>query len=132
MVTENKLVNIMINAPYSAIEAHYPHYPSMNEFFQTLMSSPNIATAAENNELHVLSKFALEYPRLLTAGKLLPDLLELYQWLHSELAYLVTRKYAQNHTIEDVITKIDDRHPELKRFDLYDRVRGNYQLNFLL
>ena len=109
---------------YSAIEAHYPHYPSTSELFHILLSSRAISTT-EGNEVYVLSKFALEYPRLLAAGNLLPDLLEFYQWIHTELAFLVTRKDAQNWTIEQVVAAVHNKHPELKREELYERVKGN-------
>ena len=37
-----------------------------------------------------LSQFVLQYPRLRLGIDLLPDVVELYQWLHTELTYAVT------------------------------------------
>ena len=72
------------------------------------------------NELYVLSIFALEHHRLQAAGSLLPDLLELYHWIHNEWAYLVTYEDARSQTIEDVI----DKYGGLELTELYARVRG--------
>ena len=96
----------------------------MDEFSQALLSSTNIGNPTQN-ELYVLSQFALEYPRLQAGGVLLPDLIALYQWIHSELAFLVTRNYAENNTIEEVLTKADKRFTGLNITDLYERVKGN-------
>ncbi len=97
-----------------------------------MLSSANISDT--KNQLFVLSKFALEYPRLEAAGALLPELLEFYRWIHIELAYRVTFKYAENHTIQDVIEKADDEYKrrdmkETKGFELpqlYEKVKGNF------
>ena len=94
----------------------------MVELSNTLLSS----TAVNNtsNELYVLSKFILEHSHLQVAGALLPDLLELYHWIHTDLAYLIPRQYAQEHTIEEVITKVDNKYPALNLQQLYERVKG--------
>ncbi len=76
---------------------------------------------------YILSQFALEYPRLKAGGALLPDLIQLYWWIHTELAYRVSREYAQNHSIEEVLTKVDEKYPGMEIFQLYERVRGTEQ-----
>ncbi len=108
---------------YSCLEVHYPHFPTMDEFSQTMLSSVDIGDASKN-EFYVLSKFVLEYPRLKAAGALLPDLLEFYQWIHSELAYLVTRKYAEKESIGTVITKAEEKYAGIDLNKLYEKVKG--------
>ena len=104
----------------------------MDEFFQVMLSSANISDT--KNQLFVLSKFALEYPRLQAVGALLPDLLDFYQWIHVELAYRMTFKYAEDHTIQDVIEKADTEYKrcgtekESTGFELpqlYEKVKGS-------
>ena len=94
----------------------------MDEFFQTMLSSVDIGDASKN-KLYVLSKFVLEYPRLQAAGALLPDLLQFYQWIHTELAYLVTRKNAENESIGAVIT-MAEKNAGIDLNKLYERVKG--------
>ena len=93
-----------------------------------MLSSVNASDV--KNPQYVLSKFALAYPRLKAGGALLPDLIEFYQWIHTELAYLVTYNYAQNNTLEDVITKADKKYEGLDLCQLYDRVKGDWQVCF--
>ena len=109
--------------PCSVMETHVPHFPTEEEFSQSMLASVN---ATDMKNLHyVLFKFALAYPRLKAGGALLPDLIEFYQWIHTELAYLVTYNYAQNHGLEEVITKADQKYEGLDLCQLYERVKGD-------
>ena len=105
------------------LETHFPHFATEEEFLQTMLSSVNASDV--KNPHYVLSKFALVYPRLKAGGALLPDLIEFYQWIHTKLAYLVTYNYAQNHGLEEVITKADKKYEGLDLCQLYDRVKGD-------
>ena len=62
-------------------------------------------------------------------GRLLPDLIQLYQWLHTHLSHLVTRDRAYNKlNIGRVIHLASQRvDPTLK--DLYNRVKGKAWFN---
>ena len=88
-----------------------------------MLASANISDVTQN-QFYVLSRFALMYPRLKAGGALLPDLIEFYRWIHRELAYLVTKNYAQRHGLEEVITKADQKYEEIDLFQLYERVKG--------
>ena len=88
-----------------------------------MLASVNLSDVTKNPH-YVLSKFALVYPRLKAGGALLPDLIEFYWWIHTELSYLVTYNYAKNHGLEEVITKADQRFEGLNLCQLYERVRG--------
>ena len=100
----------------------YPSFPSMEEFSQTLMSLKSIGNI--ENPCYIISQFTLEYPRLKAGGALLPDLIKLYWWIHTELAYRVTREYAEKHSIEEILTRLDKKYPDVEVFKLYERVRG--------
>ena len=94
----------------------------MDEFTQIMLSSLDVSSI--QNELYVLSIFALEHHRLQAAGALLPDLLELYHWIHNELAYLVSFEDAKSDTIQTVIERGDENYAGLELIQLYERVRG--------
>ena len=94
-----------------------------------MLASVNLSNVTKNPH-YVLSKFALVYPRLKAGGALLPDLIEFYQWIHTELAYLVTYNYAQNHDLEEVITKADQKYEGLDLCQLYERVKGDCLIIF--
>ena len=106
------------------LDTHFPHFPTEEEFSQSMLASVNLSDVTKNPH-YVLSKFALVYPRLKAGGTLLPDLIEFYQWIHTELAYLVTYNYAQNHGLEEVITKADQKYEGLDLCELYERVKGD-------
>ena len=55
-------------------------------------------------------------------GRLLPILIELYQWLHTFLAHLVTRERAYKLTIWQVIQLANKVKPSL--IELYQNVKG--------
>ena len=93
----------------------------MDEFTHTILS---LDVNSAQNELYVLSIFALEHHRLQAAGSLLPDLLELYHWIHNELAYLITYEDARSHTIKEVIERENEKYGGLELIQLYERVRG--------
>ena len=74
-------------------------------------------------------KFALEQPQLQCGGALLPDLVELYQWLHTHYAHLLTPEQACSITIGQVVRLAEQNlSKELgKRIrSLYDRVKQGY------
>jgi len=90
-----------------------------------MLASANLNDVTRN-QFYVLSKFALTYPRLKAGGTVLPDLIEFYQWIHTELAYLVTKKYAQKNGFEEVITKADQKYEGRDLFKLFERVKDGY------
>ena len=114
---------ISYSFPCSVLGTHFPHFPSEEEFSQSVLASANVSYVT-GNQFYVLSKFALMYPRLKAGGALLPDLIEFYQWIHRELAYLVDKKYAQGHGLEEVITKADQKYEDIDLLQLYERVKG--------
>ena len=87
----------------------------------------SVSTQAYNceHELYILTQFALQYKRLHIVGELLLDLIEFYQWIHLDLIrHRVKREYAETHTLESIIIKIDEANPERKLYQLYEKVLG--------
>ena len=93
----------------------------------------SLVTAREmcslNSGFLILHYFTLEYKRLQLGGVLLLDLLEFYQWIHSNLSHLVTYQQAKEITIGQVISSSTKRYSKevsdhLK--DLFDRIVGMF------
>ena len=122
------MLNILVPPTCSALGTHYPHFPMEEELSRSILASANVSDFTRNH-FYVVSKFALMYPRLKAGGALLPDLIEFYQWIHTELAYMVTKNYAQRHGFEEVITKADQKYERHYFSKLYERVKGVYFIN---
>ncbi len=104
---------------FSCLASHYPNIATVEDFLQGVLASPS------TGDKDVLSQFALRYPHLQAGGALLPDLIHLYWWIHTELAHRVTRQYAVKHTIAEVVSKAD-KYTGIELSQLYERVRGMY------
>ena len=74
--------------------------------------------------MYLIIEFYISHYLSQVGGRLLPDLIQLYQWLHTHLSHLVTRDRAYNKlTIGRVIHLASQRvDPTLK--DLYNSVKG--------
>ena len=75
----------------------------------------------------MLTQFVLERPQLQAGGRLLPDLMEFYLWLHAQLAYIVSYDKATELKIGQVVERAVERYS--KDFgthikELYERVKG--------
>ena len=78
--------------------------------------------------LDVLSQFSDEYKFLKAIGAILPSLIEFYQWLHTDLAYMVTVAKAGTVTIQEVVLRATRGYSnELKQhyIELHEKVQGN-------
>ena len=72
-------------------------------------------------------EFVLNYERLRVGGTLLPKLIEFYKWLHSQLAYQLTREQAEKYTakqIVDVVAKHCSMPTRDHLLKLYAEVKG--------
>lgn len=94
-----------------------------------IMSVGDLSQHLHGGKLWLLSKFILDWQYLEVGGALLPSLVELYQWLHTNIAHLLTYKQASSKTISDVINlaienldKQSGKH--IKR--LYEKVKKEY------
>ena len=75
----------------------------------------------------MLTQFVLVRPQLQAGGHLLPDLVEFYLWLHSQLAYIVSYDKAAKLKIGTVVKQAVKRYSKDVRThveELYERVKG--------
>ena len=107
----------------------YPHFPSEDELIHSILSSGDLQKHSKGGKLSLLAKFTMERPLLHKGEVLLPDLVELYQWLHKDIAHLLTYEKASSITIDQVVSfarkklnKQDGEHI----CNLYQRVKSNY------
>ena len=86
------------------MESHYPKFPTEIEFQQYIL---NYASSDHDPCIRLLSQFALEYPRLELARSLLPQLVKLYWWLHTNLAHMISSDTAQKTTVKQLMTHLE-------------------------
>ena len=67
------------------LDVQYPQFLSEEDFMHSIISYGDLEQHSEGGELRVLSQFAQSWRILQAGGLLLPDLIELYQWIHTEL-----------------------------------------------
>ena len=73
--------------------------------------------------------FVNHYPFLQAGGALLPSLIEFYQWIHTDLSYIITKKQANEMTVDDAVELAAGKYSkELEKYytKLYERVTGRY------
>lgn len=93
----------------------------MKTLAQSILSSADLTDPAE--ELYPLSRFVLEYPRLRIGVNLLVGVVELYQWLHTELAYAVTFDDATTITLGR-LAKVVAKHSLADKKAYYEKLKG--------
>ena len=94
-----------------------------------MLSAGDLKQHSEGGKLWFLARFAMEWPRLQLGGLLVPDLIELYQWLHMNIAHLITYDQAASITIGRVIQLAErNSSKEMKEHlrNLYESVKINY------
>ena len=74
------------------MNVRYPWFPSEHTLTMSILS--NAGLTDPSGDLYPLSRFVLEYPRLRGGMELLPGIVELYQYLHTEFTYAITYKEA--------------------------------------
>ena len=77
----------------------------------------SLVDATEANDcsyvhLFALHQFTLEQKRLQVGGALLPDLVEFYKWIHTQLTHLVTYQRAKQISIGNVISLAAKRYSQ--------------------
>ena len=105
------------------LELHYPYYPTEQDFTHSVLSSGDVV----REDIALLSRFSLQWRRLQAGGELLPDLVELYQWLHTDLAHLVSYNKACSVTIKNVVSRAVKKYsPDMGQHlqQLFARVKG--------
>ena len=109
------------------LSEQYPQLPAEKDFTHNLLSSADISLQKQGGELSILTQFVLERPKLQAGEHLLPDLVEFYHWLHTQLAYIVSYDMAKELKIGQVVERVVERYSKDFRKhvkDLYERVKG--------
>lgn len=111
------------------IDMQYPHFPVEKDFTCVLQSSGDLDQYSEGGRLWLLSFFTLNWQYLHVGGSLLPYLIKFYQWIHSDLAYLLTHEKASDLTIGQVV-KLAEENLEKESGkhirNLYEEVKASY------
>ena len=67
------------------MELCYPRFPSEVDFVDHILSQSDQEQFQAGGELDVVLMFCQEWKQIQAGGLLLPDLVEFYQWLHTQL-----------------------------------------------
>lgn len=103
------------------LDARYPWFPDVKTLSQRVLSSADLTDPGQ--ELYSLSRFVLEYPRLRIGFDLLAGVVELYQWLHNELAYVVSYDDATTITLGR-LAKVVSKHSLSNKMAHYEKLKG--------
>ena len=115
------------------MEAWYPHFPADVTVLDSLLSLPDVQVKSQD-KVAVLSKFICKMPEIQTILPFLPDLIEFYQWLHRDLAGLLTAEEADKISMKNLVNWMSRHYGESgsKLMSLYGRVKGNYMQTICL
>lgn len=101
----------------------------MQDLTRTILTIGDLDEHSQGGRLWLLSRFAMEWQCLEVAGSLFPSLLELYQWLHTDIAHLITREQASSMTIGRVISLAKgnlEKQSGEHVLKLYEKVKQDY------
>ena len=105
----------------------FPISPKEEDLCHYMISQGKLEQLSENGEYHSVLRFTMDLKQLEVSGELLPDLIELYSWIHTNLSFRITRKKATDYFFKDIIDRVMKNEkndgPHLKR--LYNRVVVN-------
>lgn len=82
----------------------FPRLPTEHDLTHFILSTEDLHQHSQGGKLWPLFSFSTEWPILQVGGALLPNLVELYRWLHLNVAHMVTRSRADSITIGKVIS----------------------------
>ena len=115
-----------------SLDGQYPWFPDEKSLIQAVLSEVHISSP-EGNDLYALSQFVMEYHRLKLGSDLLPGILELYQWLHTELAYAVTFEDATKITLGRLAKVVAKRMPGRGDSSTqYESLKGKTHIHYLV
>ena len=110
------------------LQEHYPNFPFEQEFKKSLFNEGDLIKHSEGGSLWLLSRFATQWQILQAGGALLPDLVEFYNWLDSNLAHVVTYDHAWSsisQVIDQTLIKLSKKSGDHIR-NLYNEVKKKY------
>ena len=101
----------------------------VQDLTRSIWSLGDLDEHSEGGRLRLLLKFVTEWQCLQVGGVLLPPLVELYQWIHTDIAYLLTHEQASHFTIGQLITQAEKKlNKQSKQHirDTYNKVKQEY------
>lgn len=110
----------------SVADAMYPKVPTEMQFRNTLESLLG-GSDPSTRKYPILAHFIADRERLAVGSALLPDLVEMYLWLDTHLAYLLSYEDASKLTLKHVIAEASKHYQtEAKHIqDLFKKLTGN-------
>ena len=107
------------------LEVSFPHLPTENDLTHFILSTGDLHQNSHDGQLWPLFSFSIECPILQVGGNLLPKLVELYRWLHLNVAHMVTRSKAASIPIGQVIGSAEIQFGKYIK-KLYSTVKEQY------
>ena len=107
------------------MDSHYPHFPVHAGALHSVLSLPDVETRSQD-KLVVLSKFICKMPELQTTLPFLPDFMDFYQWLHKDLAGVLTPEKADKISIKGLVDQMSRHYSKescRELIGLYQRVK---------
>ena len=107
------------------VEAQYPHFPADTAALYSVLSLPDVR-AQSRDKLVVLSKFTSKQSEVEGTLPFLTDFMEFYQWLHKDLAGLLTPEKADKLSIKKLVDQMSRHYSGesgRKMMSLYQRVK---------
>ena len=107
------------------VEAQYPHFPADTAALYSALSLPDVR-AQSRDKLVVLSKFISKQSEVEGTLPFLTDFMEFYQWLHKDLAGLLTPEKADKLSIKKLVDQMSRHYSGesgRKMMSLYQRVK---------
>lgn len=115
--------------PCRHLSSRYPWFPDVNALTVAVLSRTDVSDPS--SPVYPLSQFVLQYPRLKMGIDLLPSIVELYQWLHTELTYAVTYDEAASITLGH-LAKVAAKYLSYFSAASYEKLKGNNVSSSLL
>ena len=115
------------------IQTCYPHFPDNTTALYSLLSLADVRMESQE-KLMLLSQFICKMPEIQTTLPYLPDFMEFYQWLHRDLAGLLTPETVHKISIKNLVKQMSKHYGGEKGdklMSLYQRVKG-LSMSFLL
>ena len=107
--------------------------PAKNGFLYSILFSNDLYNI--DSKLYVLYQFLLRRSALNAGAHLLPVLIDLYNWIHSQACYMVTLDVAKDTSTLQVLTSILQQHfpdQEEKRLSQLHKIKGNRMNNITI
>ena len=105
------------------LNSRYPWFPDVKALTLAILSKTNNADPLCPE--YPLSQFVLQYPRLKMGIDLLSSVVELYQWLHTELTYVVTYDDAAAITLGR-LAKVTTKYLPDHNVAHYDKLKSKF------